>query len=297
MFSDKNIFNFIQKSIEKNFDIVVTSVISTHGSTYSKAGNLCVYNSNNETIGILGSAFLHRKINELSLKTLKTKQLDIFESIPKDKLSGHGTSRYLICPFFYEDNYGALKKCFDNFNKSLVRNINDYNDYKFIDDNTDIKLENTQFYQKIKRPFSLLIFGAANHVLSLIDMANLLGWNTTIIDVNIDEKFICNADNTINLKNIDEVFNIDMKSYDASVILSHNPKTDYVYLEALLNSNINYIGMMGNKKNMLNIKKRFNLEDSDRFFAPVGLDIGSNTDQSIALSICSQIESKKNGKI
>ena len=38
-------------------------------------------------------------------------------------------------------------------------------------------------------------------------------------------------------------------------------------------------------------------KNDERFFAPVGLDIGGNTHQSIALSICAQIEAKKNGKI
>lgn len=34
-----------------------------------------------------------------------------------------------------------------------------------------------------------------------------------------------------------------------------------------------------------------------RFFAPVGFDIGGITHESIALSICSQIEARKNNKI
>lgn len=55
--------------------------------------------------------------------------------------------------------------------------------------------------------------------------------------------------------------------------------------------------MMGNKKNMQRIKKEFDLETDKRFFAPIGLDIGGNTAQSIALSICAQIEAKKNNKI
>ena len=33
------------------------------------------------------------------------------------------------------------------------------------------------------------------------------------------------------------------------------------------------------------------------FFAPIGLDIGGNTHQAIALSICAQIEARKNKKI
>ena len=48
---------------------------------------------------------------------------------------------------------------------------------------------------------------------------------------------------------------------------------------------------------MQRIKQEFSLEKNKRFFAPIGLDVGGNTHQAIALSICSQIEAQKNGKI
>jgi hypothetical protein len=129
-------------------------------------------------------------------------------------------------------------------------------------------------------------------------MANLMSWKTTVIDVKISKEFVKDADEVIELSNLEDILSMDLNSYDASVILSHSPKTDDIYLKALLNSNMNYIGMMGNKKNMQRIKQEFDLLNEKRFFAPIGLDIGGNTHQAIALSICSQIEAhgRKMGK-
>jgi xanthine dehydrogenase accessory factor len=217
-------------------------------------------NSNSEFTGVLGSRFLQNKIIESSIKALETKKIDTFESIPLDESSGHGISKYKIEPFFYEENYGKI-------------------------------------YEYIKKPYSVLIFGSGAHVTSFILMANLMSWKTTIIDVKIEKSFVKEADELIELKNLEDILSMDLKSFDASVILSHSPKTDDIYLKALLNSNMNYIGMMGNKKNMQRIKQEFDLEKDKRFFAPIGLDIGGNTHQAIALSICSQIEARKNGKI
>jgi xanthine dehydrogenase accessory factor len=149
----------------------------------------------------------------------------------------------------------------------------------------------------IKKPYSILIFGSGAHVTPLILMANLMSWKTTVIDLKISKEFVKEADDVIELINLEDILTMDLNSFDASVILSHSPKTDDIYLKALINSNMNYIGMMGNKKNMQRIKKEFSLENDSRFFAPIGLDIGGNNAQSIALSICAQIESKKNGKI
>ena len=260
MFSDKEHLKFIEKCKNEKLDIVVTSVVETLGSTYSKAGNIMLVNSNGEFTGVLGSKFLQNKIVESSIKALETRKIDTFESIPLDESSGHGTSKYKIEPFFYEENYGKI-------------------------------------YEYIKKPYSVLIFGTGANVTSFIFMANLMSWKTTIIDVKISKEFVKEADEVIELKNLEDILSMDLNSFDASVILSHSPKTDDIYLKALLNSNMNYIGMMGNKKNMQRIKQEFNLENDKRFFAPIGLDIGGNTHQSIALSICSQIEAKKNGKI
>ena len=142
-----------------------------------------------------------------------------------------------------------------------------------------------------------MIFGSGAHVTSLISMANLMAWKTTIIDIKINKNYVNEADNFIEIQNLEDILSMDLNSYNAAIILSHNPKTDNTYLKALINSNIEYIGMMGNKKNMKRITEEFNLNNDKRFYAPIGLDIGGNTHQSIALSICAQIEAKKNGKI
>ncbi|MEN5406119.1 XdhC/CoxI family protein [Aliarcobacter butzleri] len=260
MYLDKKILDFIESSQNRKLDIALTSVVETTGSTYAKVGNIMLVNSQNEFTGVLGSSYLHNKIFELSHQAISSKEIQYFESIAQDESSGHGNSKYKIEPFFYEENYEKLEK-------------------------------------SLKNPFSLLIFGSGAHVTTLILMANLMGWKTTIIDVKMNNEFVKDADEKIELKNLEDILTMDLNSFDASVILSHSPKTDDSYLKALVNSNINYIGMMGNKKNMQRIKKEFDLETDKRFFAPIGLDIGGNTAQSIALSICAQIEAKKNNKI
>ncbi|APW64510.1 MULTISPECIES: XdhC family protein [Arcobacteraceae] len=295
MFSNKEFLKFIEDSRRKALDIVVASVIQTQGSTYAKAGNMLLVNSIGEFIGVLGSPFLHNKILEASKDIFNSKESYIFESIPQDESSGHGHSKYFLQPFFLSENYGVVGLAKENIGKTLVRSTKD-NSYKILDEKCDTKLENDEFYQTIESPYNLLIFGSGAHVKSLISMANLMAWKTTVIDLKIKE-YVNEADELIELEKVEDILTMDLSSYNASVILSHSPKTDDIYLKALLNSNAEYIGMMGNKKNMKRKIEQFKLENDKRFFAPVGFDIGGNTHQAIALSICSQIEAKKNGKI
>ena len=296
MFCNKEYIKFIESSKEKGLDIVGASVIETLGSTYAKPGNMILVNSIGEFTGVLGSKFLHNKILDLAKETLKTRQNQYFESIPEDESSGHGSSKYFLQGFFFESNCGALGMALENIGKTLVRSIKD-DSFEIINETIETKVEDEKFYQTIKSPYSILIFGSGAHVTSLISMANLMAWKTTVIDIQIKEEYVSCADELIQLKNVEDILTMDLSSYNASVILSHSPKTDDTYLEALISSDLQYIGLMGNKKNMKSKIEQFKLENDKRFFAPVGFDIGGNTHQSIALSICSQIEARKNGKI
>lgn len=260
MFENKQYLKFIEKSKKEKLDIALTIVTNTQGSTFSKAGNKMLVNSRYEFIGVLGSDLLQKKIFKNSKEALNSNQIITFNSIPKNESSGHGESIYKTIPFYFDNNY---------------ENIGEY----------------------LSKNFSLLIFGSGAHVTALILMANLMGWETTVLDLNIKKEFVIDADNLIELRTLEDIFLLDLSIYDASVILSHSPITDDTYLKALLKTNIQYIGIMGNKKSAQNKKEKFCLENDKRFFAPIGFDIGSYTPESIALSICAQIEARKNGKI
>lgn len=296
MFSDKEYIKFINSSKNRGLDIVGASVIQTLGSTYAKVGNMILVNSLGEFTGVLGSPALHNKILELSKEALENKEPIFFENTPKDKDSGHGISKYLIQAFFFDESYNSLGQALQTHGKTLVRSIKD-NSFEIVDEKKETKLLDDKFYQVIEKAYSLLIFGSGAHVSSLIQMANLMGWKTTVIDMKVRESFIKDADEVIKLNQLEDILTMDLSQYNASVILSHSPKTDDTYLEALLKSKAQYIGIMGNRNNMKKKREQFNLHNDKRFFAPVGLDIGGITHQSIALSICAQIEAVKNEKL
>lgn len=263
MFFSKEYLKFIDDSKRRKLDIVLIAVKETLGHCYAKVGNIMLVNSKMEFTGVLGSPALHEKLFDLSYKLLKSKKDISYENHPKDKTSGHGISTYDLSGFFSENNYELLDSTLEKFGK----------------------------------PYSLLVFGSGAHVSSLLSMANLMGWETTVIDMSLRQEYINQADKLIKLENLEDILAYDLSSYNASVILSHSPRTDDTYLEALLKSNVEYIGILGNKKNMKKKREQFNLHDDKRFFAPVGFDIGGITHESIALSICSQIEARKNKKI
>jgi xanthine dehydrogenase accessory factor len=81
--------------------------------------------------------------------------------------------------------------------------------------------------------------------------------------------------------------------------MSHNYEYDRDVLRKLLQSPSPYIGILGPRKRfdkMLAEYKRegieLSVEDFDRIHSPIGLDIGAETPDEIALSIVSEIQGK-----
>ena len=79
--------------------------------------------------------------------------------------------------------------------------------------------------------------------------------------------------------------------------MTHNYNYDLAALEQLINTNCKYIGTLGPKKkldkmfNDLNEKGIVIKEEMMRnIYGPVGLDIGAETSEEIALSILSEIK-------
>ncbi|EAY24205.1 XdhC/CoxI family protein [Microscilla marina ATCC 23134] len=86
-----------------------------------------------------------------------------------------------------------------------------------------------------------------------------------------------------------------------AVLLSHDPKIDDQALHLLLRSEVAYIGCLGSRKTHAKRLKRleeagFTSDETDRIYAPVGVNIHAKTPQEIALSVMAQVVEIKNNE-
>ncbi len=157
------------------------------------------------------------------------------------------------------------------------------------------------FLEFIPSSVSLIIFGAGADAIPVAETAKNLGWHTTIIDHRAafankvrfpaaDEIIITRAEN------LETNLVIDEKT--VAVVMSHNYEHDKNVLRFLLNSDARYIGALGPKRRTENILREWretgeNFSDKqlNRLYAPIGLDIGADAPESIALSIIAEIKS------
>lgn len=163
--------------------------------------------------------------------------------------------------------------------------------YKIGDDDFEL------FFETISPPLNLLLFGAGYDALPLVRFAKELGWRITTIDhreafANVRripeaDEIIVSSSEDLN----DELFEDENA---VAVIMTHNYERDRNILRRLLDSKCRYVGALGPKhraEKLLNeIDETFSESQLAKLHAPVGLDIGADSPESIALSIVAEIQ-------
>lgn len=169
--------------------------------------------------------------------------------------------------------------------------------------------EYTAFVECVKPSVSLVIIGAGNDVIPLTQMATVLGWEVTVVDGRPNyataERFP--RVGKILIAKADEVLNkLDRSAQTAFVLMTHNYNYEIAFLKTLLPMQPPYIGILGPRKKlerMLDELEAGGTEISagnmDAIHGPVGLDIGSETAEEIALAILAEIKAvsaQRNGR-
>ncbi len=158
------------------------------------------------------------------------------------------------------------------------------------------------FIELIQPAVSLIIFGGGFDARPVSELAKSLGWNVSVTDecvAHIAPIFFPTADklSLCQREFIDRDFTIT--PYTSCVLMSHNYDYDRDVLKKLLKTTTPYIGILGPRKRFDKMLLEFaaqgiSLTDQDmqRIHSPIGLDIGAEAPDEIALSIVSEIQSK-----
>ena len=86
---------------------------------------------------------------------------------------------------------------------------------------------------------------------------------------------------------------IELESFDAVVVMSHHIETDQTYLGQLANVEHAYVGLLGPTARKNKLLTRLKLTESRfarQLHGPVGLNIGSDSPETIALALISEIQ-------
>jgi xanthine dehydrogenase accessory factor len=154
----------------------------------------------------------------------------------------------------------------------------------------------TVFFGMVSPPVRLLIAGAGPDAAPVTEAAALLGWEVTVTDHRESsaraERFPA-ANRVVHCPPEALRDHVDTGALDAAVLMTHKLENDQRYLARLAEEPPAYIGLLGPRA-----RKRQLLEGlgetaaglEDRIFGPVGLDIGAELPEEIAVSLIAEIQ-------
>jgi xanthine dehydrogenase accessory factor len=165
----------------------------------------------------------------------------------------------------------------------------------------------TLFVEVIQPDIELVIFGAGYDALPLVSLGKQVGFQVTVTDeciAHITPKRFHEASCLIYSKKEEFSDKLPVTKYSAAILLSHSYYYDKEALAYLLTTDVGYIGILGPKKRGQKMIDELAITDEkqlERIHYPVGLDIGAETPEEVALSIVAEVKAffskRKGGKL
>ena len=154
--------------------------------------------------------------------------------------------------------------------------------------------------EPLNPPVALHLIGAGRSAEAFATIAAAMGWRVTVIDhrpallaelklPDAAQRLVRRADQGLN--------DLPMDGRTVVAILTHIFETDAAWLQQLLVSPVAYIGVLGSRNRAARLVDQLtkdglaiSSEMQRRLFAPIGLDLGGETPESIALAGVAEME-------
>lgn len=151
-------------------------------------------------------------------------------------------------------------------------------------------------HESVQPPIHLVICGSGLDTAPLIGMAKLLGWCVTVVDARADrlrKPHLQAADQRIivPLEQADPLVTLSQNA--AVAIMSHSLSQDRVWLQQLLGGPARYVGQLGPRDRTQRLLDEINASPDarQRLHFPIGLPLGGDSAEAVALSIVAHIQS------
>lgn len=156
-------------------------------------------------------------------------------------------------------------------------------------------------FEVVRPPVHLCIFGTGHDVMPIVRMAKEMAWTVTIVGRKptevLAERYPL-ADNHIFLMHAEQAqAYVSLDAHSAAVVMNHNYLRDRTLVGTLLKTEVGYVGALGPRERTLRFIEELKSEQpalTDTHFArlhgPIGLDIGTETPEEIALSLLAEIQ-------
>ncbi|MHB2017007.1 MAG: XdhC family protein [Candidatus Xenobia bacterium] len=168
------------------------------------------------------------------------------------------------------------------------------------------RLVGDAFLELLERPPLLIVVGAGHVAQPLVRMARILGFRIAVLDDRAEwavrERFP-EANDVIAGDLETSLGSYPLTAGTYVVLVTRGHKHDETCLRFCLPNPVSYVGMIGSRRRVQAVfrdleREGWKPEQLDRVYSPIGIDIGAETPEEIAVSILAEIiKIRRGGKV
>ena len=316
-----HILQAYRRCVRENLRTVLATIVHVDGSSYRKEGTQMLIDEKRAITGALSGGCVEQEVIRQAVSVFEDGCSKIFKYDGRYRLGCEGSIYILLESFAPHDeclnaletaiarrqfftltcSYRKEESSDPSFGSSFSTQAQRFHPPRCPTNSEN--LEYTHTFQPLRR---LCIFGIEHDAGKLSQLAYFLGWEVVIIGT--EQSSVGPADfpfaSTVLTLAAEELDPGLFCAHTAVVVMSHSYSKDLRFLLHVLSSEVPYIGLLGpvhRRERLLNelIEHQPFVDDRlfDKLHGPVGLPIGSETPEEIALSIMAEVVGVFKGEV
>ena len=153
--------------------------------------------------------------------------------------------------------------------------------------------------ETLRPPLHVWIFGAGYDARPIVSLASSMGWRASVVDHRpsfaLPERFP-DAHQVVLVSPHQWPDDLAIEPNSAAIVMTHSFLHDQFVLRHILPIGLDYIGILGPYQRTQRLLGDLDERPVSAPFAPVGLDLGAETPEEIALSIVAEIQATRSGR-
>jgi xanthine dehydrogenase accessory factor len=170
------------------------------------------------------------------------------------------------------------------------------------EDSRTVQLDRTEaFLETVSPPIRLLVYGAGEDAVPVTALAKFLGWKVSVFDGRAHyakrEKFPT-ADEVVVRQAGDEAAG-EVDPWTVAILMTHSYSQDLEVLRQLAAKPPRYLGILGPRKRSIQLLADAGIAPDElgpALHTPMGLDIGADGPEQVALAVVAEIQGALNGR-
>lgn len=287
-----------RRRLEAGDRLHLATVVATRGSTYREVGARLLVEGDGSTFGSISGGCLE---GDLAERVLAADQMPFLQDYDLSQetlwslgIGCNGSLRVLVEPVTPE-LLAFLSLPLER--RTAARRVDlKTGDWEMLPEPPErSRLEADEFVDVVSPPPMVYVFGAGHDAIPLVALLQQVGFAVTVVDARpaylTAERFP--GASFLHLPVGDPSFAPEPGSF--AILMQHHKERDQAWLARLVQLPLRYIGCLGPRSRTLDMLERIGHDPTDsRLYYPVGLDLGAELPEAVAVSIAAECLAVRN---